>query len=225
MSKIRLKDFEPGSLCFKSAEPLKGGCFMFFTNTLSGSDRGQRGVNRRLRHFVPGLADHRDQRKRRQRQELIQNPKDWSQGVQQLDLPKPETAPAQKTRVQPPRNHTNAVEFQHVLQMKARPLHQIGQLFTSVAPVMPEYFVKRTEKPWATRNQNNGPALIFEHIAKICESRQVVRQVLNNVQADYGVEFRVFGKGFALFSVRVAYLHVRTIQPDPLQMVQIQRVN
>jgi len=220
-----LKGAESGTPPVKPAEPLGRDDFMLLTNTLSGPDRRQSGPNRRLSHFVAGLAYNRDQGKGRQGQNVIQNTEHRSQGVQQFDLPEAESAPAQKTSVQPPRNYANAIEFQHALQMKTRLLHQIRQLFPSVAAVMPENFVKRAIKPGTARNKNDGPAVILEHLAKIAESRQVIREVFNNVQANDRVEFRLFWKRFAFFTVREAYLHVRAVQPDPLQIIQIQWVD
>jgi hypothetical protein len=203
-----LKGAEFGTPAIKFAESLEGAGFMLLTNTLSGPDWRQSG-HRRLSHFVPGLAYNRDQGKWRQGQKVIQNTEHRSESVQKLNLPKSEGAPPQKTRVQPPRNHANAIKFQHALQMKTRLFHQIGQLFTSVAAVMPENFVQRAEKPGAAGNKNDCAAVILEHFTKITKSRQVVRQVLNNVQADNRVEFPPFGKRLAFFPVRLSYLHVR----------------
>jgi hypothetical protein len=58
---------------------------------------------------------------------------------------------------------------------------------------MRENFVQRAIKPRAAGNQNDGPALILEHFAKIAESRQVVRQVFNNVKQITASNFVSFG--------------------------------
>jgi hypothetical protein len=58
---------------------------------------------------------------------------------------------------------------------------------------MRENFVQRAIKPRAAGNQNDGPALILEHFAKIAESRQVVRQVFNNVKQITVSNFVSFG--------------------------------
>src|SRR5882724_3468662 len=113
-SKIRLKGAESGSPAVNSAELFEG-VALLPPDTLGRPGGRQRGPNRRLSHFVSGLADNRDQGEWRQRQKLIQNTEKRSEGIQQLDLPESEGAPAQKARVQPPRDYPNSIKFQQVL--------------------------------------------------------------------------------------------------------------
>ena len=72
-SKIRLKGAEFGSPAVKPAELFEEAAFLLLTNTLGRPCRRQSGLNRRLSHFVAGLANDRDQGERRQRQKVIQH--------------------------------------------------------------------------------------------------------------------------------------------------------
>src|SRR5258708_7009189 len=101
------------------AEFFEGIALLLLPNTLSRPGRRQRGPNRRLSHFVAGLADNRDQGEGRQRQKLIQDTEKRSERIQQLDLPESKGAPAQKACVQPPRNYADSIELQQVLQLKS----------------------------------------------------------------------------------------------------------
>src|SRR5260221_2188700 len=218
-SSIRLKGAELCSPTVNRAELSEEDACMPLPNPLGRPGRRQCGPNRRLSHFVSGLADNRDQGEGRQRQELIQNTEKRSESVQNFDLPESEGTPAQKARVQPPRDYANSIEFQQVLQMKSGLFHQIRQLLSSVATVMTEHLIKRAKKPGAAGNKNDGAAAIFEHFTKIAECPMVVRQVFDHVQANHRVEFLLLGKGFAFFPVRVANFHVRAVQFDFLQII------
>lgn len=107
-----MKGAEFGSPVVKSAELFEEVAFLLLPNILGRPGLRQCGPNRRLSHFVAGLADNSDQGEWRQRQKVIQNAEKRSEGVQHFDLPESEGAPAQKARVQPPRDYANSIEFQ-----------------------------------------------------------------------------------------------------------------
>ena len=68
------------------------------------------------------------------------------------------------------------------------------ELLFRVAAAMPEHFVERAEKSRATGNQHDGHAAFFEEIMDVAQSAEIVGKMLQDIEEDYGIEWRLGGE-------------------------------
>ena len=90
---------------------------------------------------------------------------------------------------------------------------------------MPQDLVQGAVQFGTARDQNDGAAIFLEHVVNVSQGPEVIRQMLNDVQANYGVEFFFQGIGVVLLPIRIAHAEIGMVGNQVFQIRQIVRID
>src|SRR5258708_7682086 len=89
---------------------------------------------------------------------------------------------------------------------------------------MSQNIIKRPQEPRPAWNQDNGSPVVLQNLANVAQCAQVVRQMLNHVQANDRVKLLFLGIRVPELPVRVTNTEVRPIPADVFKVRQVQRI-
>src|SRR5207248_11649510 len=110
------------------------------------------------------------------------------QEVEQEDLTEAEGPPPQDLAVQVPGDGADAIEFEDSLHFEFAIGREFAKAPGIVAAVVAENLVERSVVPLSLRDQRDGMPAVREHAADVEQRSAVILYVLDDVQADDGVE-------------------------------------
>src|SRR5260370_40793756 len=89
---------------------------------------------------------------------------------------------------------------------------------------MGEKVGKGSQEARDARNQDDGAPVVLQNLANVAQCAQVIRQMLNHVQANDGVKLLFLGIRVPQLPVRVANTEVRPIPANVFEVRQVQRI-